>query len=40
MRAQAALVEITTPLGDTPHAMLGFFDAIVEAFSWSDADHG
>ncbi|MFT4233803.1 MAG: hypothetical protein QM607_02170, partial [Microbacterium sp.] len=29
------LVSLTTPLGDIPHAMLRFFDSIVEASSWA-----
>lgn len=32
------LVSLTTPLGDIPHAMLRFFDSIVEASSWAPAD--
>ena len=37
---QVALVDMTTPLGDIPQAMLRFFDAIVEASSWSDRGDG
>lgn len=32
------LVNLTTPLGDIPHAMLRFFDSIVEASSWASAE--
>ncbi|MEO2135101.1 hypothetical protein [Microbacterium sp.] len=35
---QVALVQMSTPLGDIPHAMLGLFDAIVAGSSWSAAD--
>ena len=35
---QVALVNMSTPLGDIPHAMLRFFDAIVAASSWGAAD--
>lgn len=35
---QVALVHMSTPLGDIPHAMLRFFDAIVAASSWGAAD--
>ncbi|KIC59506.1 hypothetical protein [Microbacterium hominis] len=35
---QVALVNMSTPLGDIPHAMLRFFDAIVAASSWGTAD--
>lgn len=33
---QVALVSVATPLGDIPHAMLRFFDAIVAAAYWAD----
>ena len=39
-RKQVALVNMTTPLGDIPHAMLRFFDAIVAASSWSEPVSG
>lgn len=35
---QVALVQMSTPLGDIPHAMLGLFDAIVAGSSWSAVD--
>ena len=34
---QVALVHMSTPLGDIPHAMLRFFDAIVAGSSWAAA---
>ncbi len=37
---QDLLVNMTTPLGDIPHAMLRFFDAIVAASSWSEPVSG
>ncbi len=35
---QVALVQMSTPLGDIPHAMLRFFDTIVAGSSWGAAD--
>lgn len=35
---QVVLVDIVTPLGDIPHAMLGFFDSIVTASYWAHAE--
>lgn len=37
-RKQVALVQMSTPLGDLPHAMLRLFDAIVAGSAWADAD--
>ncbi|MBF4562757.1 hypothetical protein ITJ43_11460 [Microbacterium sp. VKM Ac-2870] len=34
---QVALVQMSTPLGDLPHAMLRLFDAIVAGSAWADA---
>lgn len=33
---QVALVQMSTPLGDLPHAMLRLFDAIVAASFWAE----
>lgn len=35
---QVVLVDMVTPLGDIPHAMLRFFDSIVAASHWGAAD--
>ncbi|WP_288785694.1 hypothetical protein [uncultured Microbacterium sp.] len=37
---QVTLVHMTSPLGEIPHAMLRFFDAIVAASSWAVAEAG